>query len=218
MKLRVFFGLFLIPLLAFAGVYEDLEEAIIRGDSDYAIRLVQRGMDTNSVDKDGNTLLTQAVRRDMPEFFDFLLKRRARLNARNRNDETALSMAAFAGNLHYVKRLVEAGAEINFYGWSPLSYAAYNGHLAVADYLIKHGAEVNAKTSNGSTALFFAARFGHIEIVRLLLAKKADATIINENDETAVDWALKSANTDIEGLLRAAGGRSGKSVTIELSK
>lgn len=218
MKLRVFLGLMLIPFLAFAGVYEDLEEAIIRGDSNYAIRLVQRGMDVNSVDKDGNTLLTQAVRRDMPEFFDFLLKRRARLNVRNRNDETALSVAAFVGNLHYVKRLVEAGAEINFYGWSPLSYAAWNGHLTVADFLIKHGAEVNAKTSNGSTALFFAARFGHIEIVRLLLANKADATIINEHDETAIDWALKSANTDIEGLLRAAGGRSGKSVTIEVSK
>ena len=66
--------------------------------------------------------------------------------------------------------------------------------------------------------MFFASRFGHIETVRTLLKHQADPTIVNDNDETAVDWALKSKNTDIEDILRAAGGRSGKSVTIELSK
>ena len=107
---------------------------------------------------------------------------------------------------------------MNFYGWAPLAYAAYNGHLEIVDYLLKRGAEINAKTQNGSTALFFAARFGHIEVVKLLLRNKADATVANENGETAVDWALKSDNTDIEALLREAGGRSGKSVTLELAK
>lgn len=91
--------------------------------------------------------------------------------------------------------MVEAGAEVNFYGWPPLSYAAYNGHLEVVDYLLKHGAEVNATTENGSSALFFAARFGHIEVIRLLLKNQADPKIVNENGDTAVDWALKSKNT-----------------------
>jgi ankyrin repeat protein len=50
------------------------------------------------------------------------------------------------------------------------------------------------------------------------LKYKADPTIANENGDTAVDWALKGKNTDIEALLRAAGGRSGKSMLIELSK
>jgi ankyrin repeat protein len=120
--------------------------------------------------------------------------------------------------LEYVKRFVEAGAEINFYGWPPLSYAAFNGHTAIVDYLLKRGAEIDAKTQNGSTALFFAARFGHIEAVKLLLKNEADPTIANENGETAVDWAMKNKHTDIEDLLRAAGGRSGKSVVIEMSK
>jgi hypothetical protein len=33
-----------------------------------------------------------------------------------------------------------------------------------------------------------------------------------------LDWAANSKNTSIEDKLRAAGGRSGKSVQIELSK
>jgi ankyrin repeat protein len=203
---------------AFAGAYEDMEEAIIRGDTDAAIALINRGVDVNTVNRQGNTLLTQSIQRDLPELFDYLMQRKARVNLRNRNGETALSIAAYLGRARYVQRLVDAGAEVNFFGWPPLAYAAYNGHTEIVEYLIKRGADIDAKTENGSTALFFAARFGHIETVRALLKHQADPTIVNDNDETAVDWALKGKNTDIEDILRAAGGRSGKSVTIDLSK
>jgi ankyrin repeat protein len=218
MKIIALLFALLIPTLASAGAYEDMEEAMIRGDSGAAINLIKRGVDVNTVDKGGNTLLIQAVRRDVPELFDYLLLRRAKLNVRNRNGETALSLAAYTGKLQYVQRLVEAGAEVNFYGWSPLTYAAYNGHTAIVDYLLKRGAEINARTENGSTALFFAARFGHIEVIKLLLKNKADPTLANENGDTAIDWALKSENTDIADLLRAAGGRSGKALVIDFSK
>ena len=220
MKSRFF--AFLITLVlsasAFAGAYEDMEEALIRGDTGAAVALINRGMDVNTVDRHGNTLLTQSIRRDLPELFDYLMQRKARINMRNRNGETALSIAAYLGRAKYVQRLGDAGAEVNFFGWPPLAYAAYNGHTEIVEYLLKRGAEIDAKTENGSTALFFASRFGHIETVRTLLKHQADPTIVNDNDETAVDWALKSKNTDIEDILRAAGGRSGKSVTIELSK
>ena len=220
MKKRVLMGLVALwlPLAVFAGALDDLEEALIRNDPELAINLIKRGIDVNTVDKQGDSLLTQTVKRDMPQLFDYLLQHRARLNARNRNGETALSIAAYLGREQYVQRLVEAGAEINFFGWPPLSYAAYNGHTKIVDYLIGRGADVDGKTENGSTALFFAARFGHIDTVKALLKSGADPTVINENDETAVDWALKGKNTDIEDILRKAGGRSGKSVTIELSK
>ncbi len=215
MKKLAFLFALLLPIFASAGVYEDMEEAIIRGDSSDAIALLKRGMDMNSVDRDGNTLLIQGIRRNMPEFVDYLVKNRARLNLRNKNGESALSIAAFIGQLPQVKLLVEAGAEVNIYGWPPLAYAAYNGHLAVAEYLIKRGADVNGKAANGGTALFFAARFGHQPVVELLLKNNADPTIADDYGETAVDWALKGKNTDIADMLRAAGGRSGKAVVLE---
>lgn len=207
--LAVLFALLLLPIVAAAGVYEDMEEALISGDTAWAIKLINRGMDVNSVDAAGNTLLMQTVNRDNQEFFDYLLKRRARINTRNRNGETALSLAAYRGKLYFVQRLVDSGADVNLYGWPPLIYAAFNGHTAVAEYLLKKGAEVNATTENGSTALLFAARFGHIEVVELLLLNKADPNIANERGATAIDWALKTDNTDIADLLRKAGGRAG---------
>ncbi|MEI7428909.1 MAG: ankyrin repeat domain-containing protein [Betaproteobacteria bacterium] len=215
MKKSAFIFVMLLPALAFAGAYEDMEQAVIRRDASSVIDLLGRGMDINTVDRTGDTLLIQAVRLDMPELIDYLIQRRARLNCRNRNGETALSIAAFVGKLPYVQKIVEAGAEVNFYGWPPLSYAAFNGHLEIAEYLLKRGAEIDAKTQNGSTALFLAARNGHIEVVKLLLNNQADPLIANENDETPVDAAAKGGNSVIEGLLRSAGGRSGKSVVID---
>jgi len=218
MKIRAFLFALMLPAIAFAGAYEDMEQAMIRRDASSVISLLGRGMDINTVDRSGDTLLLQAVRLDMPELIEYLVQRRARLNSRNRNGETALSIAAFSGKMPYVQRLVEAGAEVNFYGWPPLSYAAFNGHRDIVEYLLKRGAEIDAKTANGSTALFWAARNGHTEVVKLLLSNQADPSIANEHDETPVDAAMKGGSREIEGLLRSAGGRSGKTVVIELSK
>ncbi|MDR3299527.1 MAG: ankyrin repeat domain-containing protein [Candidatus Accumulibacter sp.] len=209
---------FAVPLTAFAGAYEDMEEALVRGDTGAVIALIDRGMEINTVDRHGNTLLIQSIQRDLPKLFDYLMQRRARINTHNRNGETALSIAAYRGRGNDVRRLVEAGAEVNFFGWPPLAYAAYNGHTEIVDYLIGRGAEIDAKTENGSTALFFASRFGHLETVKALLKHRADPKIVNDNDETAVDWALKGKNADIEALLRATGGRSGQSLRVEPSQ
>lgn len=208
----------LLPTLVFAGVYHDMEKALISGDTSAAINLINRGVDINTVDIAGNSLLIQSVRQDNKELFDYLLQRRARLNLRNRNGETALSLAAYTGKLPFVQRLLEAGAEVNMYGWSPLAYAAFNGHVAIAELLLKRGAEINAQTENGSTALLLAARYGFIEIVDLLLKNKADPNVANQNDETAMDWALRTSNTDIVERLRQEGGRSGDALVIEISK
>ncbi|KFB69243.1 ankyrin repeat domain-containing protein [Candidatus Accumulibacter vicinus] len=218
MKMIALLFALLLPASATAGVYEDMEEALISGDTPWAIQLINRGMDVNSVDVLGNTLLMQTVQRSNMDFFDYLLKRRARINTRNRNGETALSLAAYKGKLPFVKRLVEAGADVNLYGWPPLIYASFNGHAAVVDYLLKKGAEVNATTDNGSTALLFAARFGHLEVVELLLQNNADPNLANERGATAIDWALKTENTDIADLLRKAGGRPGNPEAVGRSK
>ena len=198
----VFTAAFALPVPTFAGAYEDMEEALVRGDAGAVIALIDRGMEVNTVDRHGNTLLIQSIQRDLPELFDRLLQRRARINVHNRNGETALSIAAYLGRARYVRRLVETGAEVNFFGWSPLAYAAYNGHAEIVAYLIGKGAEVDAITENGSTALYLASRNGHAETVRTLLKHHADPTIINDHGETAMDGAMKGKHSEVETLLR----------------
>lgn len=208
----------ILPGLVSAGVYEDMLTALKSDDTGAAIALLNRGVDVNTVDSSGNTLLMLAVRENNEQLLEQLILRRARLNVRNRDGDTAVRMAAFGGKLTFVQRLVEAGAEVNMYGWSPLSYAAFNGHAAIVEYLLKRGAEINATTENGFTALLIAARNGHLSVVDVLLKQQADPNIASESGETALDWAERTNNSEIAQRLRDAGGHSGKTVTIEISK
>jgi ankyrin repeat protein len=199
----------LLSAYAAAGVYEDLLMNLKSGDTAGSIALLDRGVDVNTVDSAGNTLVMLAVREDNKALLEQLLLRRARVNVRNRNGDTALRLAAFGGKLSFVQRLVEAGAEVNMYGWSPLSYAAFNGHTKIVDYLLKRGAEIDAVTENGATALMIAVRNGHRELVALLLQRAANPNISNENGETALDWAEKANDAAMIQRLRDAGGKTG---------
>jgi len=158
-----------------------------------------------------------AARDGHGELVDYLIKQRAKVDARNAVGDTALRLAAFRGHLKVAELLIAGGAAVNMSGdWTPLAYAAYNGHTDIARLLVKSGADVDAATGNGTTALIVAAKGGHIEIVKLLLANRADPNKKLESGETALDIALKSQNTDIGDLLRRAGGKSGKTVSIEV--
>jgi ankyrin repeat protein len=84
-----------------------------------------------------------------------------------------------------VQRLVEAGADVNLYGWPPLIYAAFNGHTAVVEYLLTRGADVNATTETGSTALLLCRPLWTPAVVELLLQNKADPNIANDRGATA---------------------------------
>ena len=53
-------------------------------------------------------------------------------------------------------------------------------------------------------------------MVDALLRAGANPNRTNENGDSAIDIALRYNHTDIAGALRKAGGRSGKSVTLEV--
>lgn len=79
------------------------------------------------------------------------------------NQETlnsALLSASSEGNLEFVIKLVDHGADMEYcsldIGASSLDRAAYNGHLPVVQFLIKKGAKVNRTCFDGRTALWNA--------------------------------------------------------------
>jgi len=197
--------------MAQADTYDDLMKAVKSGDLAEVAALFRKGVDPDTTDMEGNTLLMLAARDGDEPLAELILSQRPKVNARNSVGDSALRLAAFGGHLGIVKRLVVAGARINTPGWTPLIYAAFNGHLEIVRYLIQMGGEVNGVSENGMTALMAAARNGHIEIVRLLLAAKAEVNRKNDHGETALDLADRvSATGEISNLLRRAGGKSGQ--------
>ncbi|KAH9148620.1 hypothetical protein AeRB84_008070 [Aphanomyces euteiches] len=104
---------------------------------------------------DGEKLIEAAAHRDVTFAADLLAKR-ANLNYRNEDNETALYKASEKGNLEVVKLLLFHKAKIETKtcdGKTALSIASANGHLEVVMELLKCGASVDNTDRNGMTPL-----------------------------------------------------------------
>lgn len=96
-----------------------------------------------------------------------------------RGDEAALT--------NYLSGDNDINVKDPFGGSSPLITAAVFGQTEMAKRLIDAGADINFRNNEGSTALISAAFFGRREIVELLLAAGADRRIKNKYGATAYD-------------------------------
>ena len=80
--------------------------------------------------------------------------------------------AVKSGDVAEVKRLIEAGADVNAQsnnGYTVLMAASQYGQLEVCKLLIEKGAEVNTGPWDGRTALILASKEGHKEVAQLLI-------------------------------------------------
>ena len=80
--------------------------------------------------------------------------------------------------------------------------ATRKGDLAEVRRLLDAGADVNARTRYASTPLFFACDRGHLEIARLLIERGADVNVKdNFYNATALTWAMSKKHAAIVSLL-----------------
>jgi ankyrin repeat protein len=193
----------LMPSVTRAGAYDDFFRAV-KVDNVSAIRsLLQRGLDPNLVEAErGDTGLILALRENSFAVFDLLLNAHdIDLEAKSRNGDTALMIAAYKGKKREIKALLEKGAEPNKPGWTALHYAAAIGNNEIVQLLLDKSAYIDAESPNMTTPIMMAARSGHILTVKLLLDEGADATLKNEQGMSAIDFASKFGFDDIvEGL------------------
>jgi len=188
-------------------LYDDLIVAVVNDRADTVKSLIDRGVDPNSVDPNGDPILYIAARAGNAATVDVLLATKVKVDARTRYGDTPLMGAALAGQLDIVKKLRAKGAELDYKGWTPLIYAATGGHDAIVAFLLDQGANVNAESANGTTALMMAAREGKGSTVDLLVKRGADVNHRNENNVSALDWAKRGNEAAMAAVLRRAGAK-----------
>ena len=150
----------------FAGVYETILNAAENGHTSVVQDLVARGMDINTTDADGSTLLLIATRGDNPVLVEYLLKNRAKVGKSNRFGDTALHLAASKGSTACLTLLLAAGAE-------------------VVELLVAKGALLDTRAPNGRTALMLAAQNDHADVSLVLRRAGADAELVDYDGKTA---------------------------------
>jgi ankyrin repeat protein len=142
--------------------------ATIPGKIEIVKLLLQSGANVHAKSRDGSTALFWAAVNERPELVKLLNTHGA---------EVTLSIAAILGDVEEVKRLLEAGGDVNAKdreGWTALMNAAQRGHVAVMRVLLGKGAQIGANRKGRSTALMDAIGSGHMEDIKLLITEGAD--------------------------------------------
>jgi ankyrin repeat protein len=167
--------------------------------------LLARGFDANTIEPERlDTALLIAVRQGSVKVIKLLLSTPdVILDARSRNGDTSLMLAAFKKDLPTAKALIDKGAEINRPGWTALHYAAAAGSLPIVRLLLDHDAYIDAESPNKTTPLMMASRAGHREVAEYLLSQGADLQAKNELGLTAVDFARAQGRQALGDFLEA---------------
>ncbi|MEX2650136.1 MAG: ankyrin repeat domain-containing protein [Alphaproteobacteria bacterium] len=194
--------------------------AAYRGNADLVRLLVEHGASTNYVAGDGLSASLLAEASGSEDAVVLLRPKEAATvpepveepeAAEERVAPEQLLMAAGAGDLGEVNRLLSAGIDPNVKdadGWTPLIFASIEGHQSIVWRLLDAKADPNAMGTDGATALMAAALKGHAEIVKALIAAGADIKQTNPDGLNALTIAEQGENTEIIALLGANGGRS----------
>ena len=194
-----------LPALCAGQSFEKLLAATDAGDIRAVGAFLDQGLDPNTADPNGDTLLMIASRQGHFELVKFLIGRKANVARRSPHGDTALMFASLKGHLPVARLLVEYGAQVNQDGWTPLHYAAFEGGPEMIKFLVGKGADKDRLAPNGYTPLMLAAMSNQLEAARALLYEDVDLSLRNPQGQTALGIAKEKGHTEMETLLRRAG-------------
>ena len=225
------FGAVLVLIITVAAVlyynmpsYDRLIAAIQRGQVDAVKREIALGVDVNRArDVDvpewqfpthmvpahtvfGITPLMEAAGAGEGAMVEALLESGADVAPATSAGETALHLAAQrVRNLAVVRRLIEAGADVNAgqvrLGWTPLVYAVSSGDAETVEALVAAGAVI----PEGVPLLHYAARTGDTTKIRSILDAGAAVDGKESSDMSPLMWACRPGGLEAVRLLIDAG-------------
>lgn len=126
------------------------------------------------------------------------------LEAKDVQENTPLTLAAYNDQKEVVGLLIEKGANVNSlnkYGYTPLHYSILQRHIDVASMLIKAGADTDIPNVWGNTPLHTCAGRNFLREAKFLIENNADIDTKNFIGETPLFAAVKFGHEDMILLL-----------------
>jgi len=197
------------------AVQQALSTALANGHHQVAdILLDIPSTDINMTDTlTGLTPLCAAAKAGDTSGGEILLKRQARVDRWDLNEQGPVHIAAREGHWAMLDLLLQAGARVedkDGQGRTPLSMAAASGHHGIAELLITRGAVVEAKDKEGITPLSHAIISGQLDTVRSLLDHNADVNCLDNSGRSPLDVAVYQGREELVELLLERGANMEK--------
>ncbi|HEY1057965.1 MAG TPA: ankyrin repeat domain-containing protein [Limnobacter sp.] len=170
--------------------------AVKQGDLAQLHELLCRGLPSDIVNADGETLLHAAATHGQITVLRWLAKvQKLPMDSRDKLERTALLSAASAGQVQAMAALVDAGANVNAADADSsraIHLAAQFGDVPTLAYCVnelKHGLE--EKSSFRQTPLLLAAAGGKVGNVRWLVQQGANVNATDLFSRKAIHWAAQ---------------------------
>ena len=152
-------------------------------------------------------LLFLAARVDASALIDTLVANGAKVNARNREGDTPLIIAATRANAMTVENLIRHGADVNDTNADghPAMLVAFG--TSTIEVFLKHGVDVNSRDANNNTIASYGAARSDPTLVRLAIKYGGDVNVFytdrNQVKLSLLNWAVRYGRGLVEELLEA---------------
>lgn len=168
-----------------------------------ALDAIEKGAVINSI-KHGCTPLMGAAYYGHTKIVKELLKRKANVNHKNQNKNSALLFATKRDNTDIARLLLQHGANVDDkddIGSTPLFYAILNDNKELVKVLLNYNANINIQNNDKLFPLQVAANEGKTELVKLMLQHKADIKKQDKSGYNPLFIASSKGHADILRLL-----------------
>jgi cytohesin len=177
------------------------------GDLAKASEALAAGANVNAANPYNVTPLLEACGQGHFQMARWLIERGAEIDYTGMSEGSPLTLAAFMGQVEFLRLFLAAGANVNLAmpagGEAALHMAAVARQTAAAKLLLDAGADPNLHAKSGvatsmfdgnvklwgETPLHYAAAYGDEEMIQAMLLAGADREALNAHGETPLEYA-----------------------------
>jgi ankyrin repeat protein len=188
-----------------------LKDAQETGEVEPVKTALDAGLDIETRDSSGRSLLRLAVMGNHRDLVEMLIDKNAQVNTADWLGETPLMSAAQRGDAKMVSLLLSSGASPDLStqandqtlagGFTALHLAAHNGHTEVIATLLEEHANPNLADGAGVTPLMLACKIGAKDAAEVLLQKDARPDGADYHGQTPLMYAVSNGNKELVTLL-----------------
>lgn len=187
---------------------EEIIKAVKEGNVSQVETFLKKGIDANTADDYGNTLLHFASDSNEPKMISLLASYGADPDVKNKMGDTVIHQATRQKNVESLKILAPLSKDLNVLnqvGRSALHIAISSKNKESVNILLDNNADPNVLDKDLNAPIHSVIARGDSELLDILLKKGANPDLENNNGKTSLIVCIERANEDFVKKLLDSG-------------